>query len=130
MMLTRLMRPQPSSLFGTGPGPPLASSSSSAELISAALTSAGDGTALVCVLLENCTNPAAAPAACGPDMLVPPMNTYKSSIAVHAIAASFGAADDAAEAIQLPGATKSGLMRPSAHGPRLEKSHIVSGPSA
>ena len=42
-------------------------------------------------------------------------------MAVHAIAASSGAAEEAAEAIQLPGATKSGLIRPSAHGPRLEK---------
>ena len=40
------------------------------------------------------------------------------------------AAAEAAEAIQVPGATTSGLIRPSSQGPRLEKSAMVSGPSA
>ena len=37
---------------------------------------------------------------------------------------------DWSDAIHVPGATTSGLMRPSAQGPRLEKSAIASFPSA
>jgi endonuclease III len=52
------------------------------------------------------------------------------AFALHETSASSGAEAEAAEAIQVPGVTTSGLIRPSSQGPRLEKSAIVSEPSA
>ena len=58
-------------MFGTGSVPEV-SSRSTAELINAAFTNAGEGVAFVCVSRKYCTKIAAAPDACGPAWLVPP----------------------------------------------------------
>ena len=70
MICVRSTRPQPSSLFGTGPVS-VSSDMSVAELISAAFTNAGDGVEPYSSRY-HCTKTAAAPDTCGPAWLVPP----------------------------------------------------------
>src|ERR1700722_10157440 len=70
---------------------------------------------------------AAQPVTSGVAMLVPLSYAYAGFVARTPGKLAAGAVEDFAEMISVPGATTSGLMRRSSHGPRLLKAAIASG---
>src|SRR2546430_15451117 len=89
---------------------------STAPFTRAAFVMAGLGSAF-CVVRKYWTKRAAAPDTIRPDMLVPPQQMwYASMFCQHQVG---GAWLERADALHPPGATMSGLIRPSAAAPRL-----------
>ena len=81
-------------------------------------------------MTRHSRNTAAQPATRGVDMLVPSSKKKAESDEVPKIVGTVAAARERVERIDVPGATRSGLKRPSLVGPRLLKAAIPSGLSA
>src|SRR5207247_3769025 len=89
---------------------------SCAPLISAALTSDGLGFTPALLFFQNCVKSAAAPAICGAECDVPVLQRCTESILPNS-----ASVPERPPVTAVPGAVMSGLMRPSAAGPRLEE---------
>src|SRR6266702_534359 len=124
----RFTRPHPELLFGDGPASDGVywPTSSTAPLIRSALITAAGGS-FHPFLVRVSRRTAAQPAVSGVAMLVPPSNQYAPSDEVPYQVSTFATALESVDRMHVPGATTSGLIRPSGVGPRLLNAATPSG---